>query len=126
MLNLLTADVIVLIHFCFILFVIFGGLLALKWKKFIWLHVPAMTWGILIEFSGWICPLTKLENEFYRNNKAGEYSTGFIEHYIIPIIYPEGLTRDIQGILGIALIVINLIIYTLLIKKWGHIEIIKQ
>jgi len=78
-----------------------------------------MTWGILIEFSGWICPLTTLENEFYRNNKAGEYSTGFIEHYIIPIIYPEGLTRDIQGILGITLIIINLIIYTFLIKNMG-------
>ena len=120
MLSLLSADVIVLIHFCFILFVIFGGLLALKWRKFIWLHIPAMTWGILIEFSGWICPLTTLENELDRNNKAEAYSTGFIEHYIIPIIYPEGLTRDIQVILGIALIVFNLFIYTLLIKKWAH------
>ena len=92
MLKLLTTDVIVLIHFGFILFVIFGGLLVMKWRKFIWLHVPAVVWGALIEFSGWLCPLTTLENELYQDNKAGEYSTGFIEHYIIPVIYPTGLT----------------------------------
>ncbi|MCK5189548.1 MAG: DUF2784 domain-containing protein, partial [Methylococcales bacterium] len=108
----------VLIHFCFILFVIFGGFLALKWKKVIWLHLPAAVWGTLIEFYGWICPLTILENQLRRDNAGGAYSTGFIEHYIIPVIYPEGLTPEIQIILGIVVIVVNLFIYTLVFKKW--------
>ena len=118
MLRLLTADFIVLIHFGFILFVIFGGFLTLKWRKFIWLHAPAAVWGALIEFFGWICPLTTLENELRQDNEDGGYSTGFIEHYIIPVIYPEGLTRDSQIILGIAAIGLNLLVYTLYYKKW--------
>jgi hypothetical protein len=112
-----TADLVVLTHFGFILFVIFGGFLALKWRKFIWLHLPAVVWGILIELSGWICPLTTLENKLRQNNTDGTYATSFIEHYIIPVIYPEGLTRDIQIILGMVVIAINLIIYTLFVKK---------
>ena len=118
MLKLLTADLIVLIHFAFILFVIFGGFLAMKWRKVIWLHMPAAVWGVLIEFYGWICPLTILENQLRRDNNNGAYSTGFIEHYIIPVIYPEGLTPEIQIILGIVVIVVNLFIYTLVFKKW--------
>ena len=119
MLTLLSADLIVLIHLGFILFVIFGGFLVLKWRKFIWLHAPAAMWGALIEFFGWTCPLTTLENDLRRINEGGTYSTGFIEHYIIPVIYPEELTRDFQIVLGIALIVLNLFVYTLIIKKWG-------
>lgn len=118
MLKLFTADLIVLIHFSFILFVIFGGFLALKWRMFIWLHVPAAVWGALIEFTGWICPLTTLENKLRRNNGDGAYSTGFIEHYIIPVIYPEGLTRNIQIAMGIALVLLNLFIYIRFFKKW--------
>jgi hypothetical protein len=117
---LLMADLIVLIHFGFILFVIFGGLLVIKWRKFIWLHVPAAVWGALIEFFGWFCPLTTLENQLRRNKNGDAYITGFVEHYIIPIIYPEGLTRDIQLLLGIAVIIINLFIYTLILKKWNR------
>ena len=118
MLKLYAADLIVLIHFCFILFVIFGGLLVLKWRKIIWLHLPAAVWGTLIEFFGWICPLTVLENQFRLDNNGGAYTTGFIEHYIIPLIYPEGLTPEIQIILGVVVIVVNLFIYTLVFKKW--------
>ena len=118
MLKLYAADLIVLIHFSFILFVILGGFLAMKWRKIIWLHLPAAVWGILIEFFGWICPLTVLENRLRLDNDNGAYSTGFIEHYIIPLIYPEGLTPEIQVILGIAVIVFNLFVYTLVFKKW--------
>ena len=118
MLKLYAADLIVLIHFCFILFVIFGGLLVLKWRKIIWLHLPAAVWGTLIEFFSWICPLTVLENQFRLDNNGGAYTTGFIEHYIIPLIYPEGLTPEIQIILGVVVIVVNLFIYTLVFKKW--------
>ena len=112
------AELIVLIHFSFILFVIFGGLLVMKWRRLIWLHLPTAVWGALIEIFGWICPLTTLENQFRRNNYGEVYSTGFIEHYIIPIIYPVGLTRDIQIILGVAVIAINLVIYSFILKKW--------
>ena len=118
MLKLYAADLIVLIHFSFIVFVIFGGFLAMKWRRIIWLHLPAAVWGTLIEFYGWICPLTILENQLRRDNNGGAYTTGFIEHYIIPLIYPEGLTPEIQIILGIAVIVVNLFIYTLVVKKW--------
>jgi len=118
MTKLITTDLVILIHFGFILFVIFGGLLALKWKKLIFLHLPAAVWGVLIEFSGWICPLTTLENQLYQIKEAETYSTGFIAHYIIPVIYPLQLTPNIQIILGILLIVFNLVIYTLFFKKW--------
>ena len=116
--KLLTADLLVLIHFAFILFVMFGGFLVMKWRKLICLHLPAVVWGILIEFFGWFCPLTTWENQLRRHN-GGEYSTGFIEHYIIPLIYPVGLTRDIQIVLGTALILLNLFIYTWCFKKWA-------
>lgn len=115
----MTADLIVLLHFGFILFVIFGGLLLLKWHKCIWLHLPAVIWGVLIEFFGWFCPLTTLENKFRYHSNGEPYSSGFIEHYLIPLIYPTGLTQELQLILGITVIVINLLIYTLVFKKWS-------
>ncbi len=120
-LMILISDFIVLIHFGFILFVILGGLLVIKWKKFIWLHLPAASWGALIEFFGWLCPLTTLENQLRRNNDSEVYLNGFVEQYIIPLIYPEELTRDIQTILGVAVIVINLLIYYVVLKKWKYI-----
>lgn len=78
--------------------------------------MPAAVWGVLIEFFGWICPLTPLENELRRGSGA-EYAGGFIEHYIIPLIYPVGLTRDIQILLGVAVIIINLIVYLFIFKN---------
>ena len=116
MLNLLLADFIVFLHFSFILFVIFGGFLILKWRQLIWLHLPAATWGALIEFAGWICPLTTLENRL-RSASGGGYASGFIEHYLIPIIYPSGLTREIQVALGLAVILLNLYVYRKLFLK---------
>jgi len=114
--NLLLADLIVVIHFSFILFVIFGGFLVLKWRKLIWLHLPAATWGALIEFAGWICPLTSLETQLRSASGRGNAS-GFIEHYIIPVIYPSALTREIQVALGFAVILLNLFVYRKLILK---------
>ncbi|MGR8953652.1 MAG: DUF2784 domain-containing protein [Gammaproteobacteria bacterium] len=111
MTNLILADLIVSLHFGFILFVILGGLLVMKWPKLIWLHLPAAIWGALIEFSGWLCPLTIYENRLRSAQGGGGYASGFIEHYIMPIIYPAGLTREIQICLGIAVIVLNLLIY---------------
>ena len=117
MLNHYMADLVVLIHFCFILFVIFGGFLVIKWRRLIWLHLPAAVWGALIEFFGWVCPLTTLENQLCQGTDRGTYSTGFIEHYIIPLIYPTGLTRDIQLLLGVVVVVLNLFVYTQVYAK---------
>jgi len=114
--NLLLADLIAAIHFSFILFVIFGGFLVLKWRKLIWLHLPAAMWGALIEFAGWICPLTSLETQL-RWASGGGYASSFIEHYIIPIIYPSALTREIQMSLGLAVILLNLFVYRKLFLK---------
>jgi len=97
----------------------FGGFLLMKWRWFIYLHLPAAAWGVLIEFFGWICPLTTWENQL-RQNSGGEYSMGFIEHYIIPVIYPEALNSDIQVLLGIGLILLNLIIYSWCLKTWAR------
>ena len=117
MLSHYAADLVVLIHFCFILFVILGGFLVIKWRRLIWLHLPAAVWGALIEFYGWVCPLTVLENKL-RQASGGSYSTGFIEHYIIPVIYPAGLTPDIQLLMGVAVVVVNLFVYTQIVKKF--------
>lgn len=116
MLKPLSADLLVLLHFLFILFVIFGGFLVWKWKKLVWLHLPAALWGALLEFGGWICPLTRLEN-LLRSKEHGSYSTGFIEHYLLPIIYPGGLTREIQIALGIIVVLLNVFIYGALLMK---------
>jgi len=114
--NPILADLIVALHFGFILFVSLGGLLVLKWPKLMWLHLPAAIWGASIEFAGWICPLTSLENRL-RSASGGQYASDFIEHYLMPIIYPAGLTREIQIGLGIAVIVLNLLIYAKVIYR---------
>jgi hypothetical protein len=104
------ADLIVIIHFGFILFVVFGGFLTLKWHILIWLHLPAAVWGVLVELFGWFCPLTFYENSL-RQIGGGGYTSGFLEHYLIPMIYPSALSREIQIGLGIILAILNLLIY---------------
>ena len=100
-----------LLHFAFVLFVVAGGLLVLRWRRLAWVHLPCAVWGALIEFTGCICPLTPLENWLRRRAGGADYSGGFIEHYVMPILYPVGLTRSIQIGLGIAVIVINAALY---------------
>lgn len=111
MIYIIFADIIVIIHLIFILFVVTGGLLVIKWRKLIWAHVPAALWGALIEFTGWICPLTYLENDLRVKGGSFGYSSGFIEHYLIPIIYPAGLTHSIQIVLGIFVVLLNVTVY---------------
>jgi len=113
----LTADLVILIHFGFILFVVIGGFLALKWKWIIFLHIPCAIWGILIEFYGWICPLTPFEQQLRLAGGEAGYSGGFIDHYIVSIIYPSGLTREMQLFLGIFVILINVAAYSLVIIR---------
>ncbi len=107
----LLADAVVLLHFAFVVFVIGGGFLAWRWRGAIIAHLPALLWGIWIELSGWICPLTPLENQL--RERAGEsgYQGGFIEHYIMPVLYPPGLTHPVQWVLGAALVAINVVAY---------------
>ena len=111
--TLLLADIVLIVHALFIGFVIFGGLIVLKWRKVIWIHIPCALWGALIEFYGRICPLTHLENYFRVIGHGDSYESSFIQHYLLPIIYPPGLTANIQILLGAIVIVINLIIYSI-------------
>jgi len=109
--TLILADIVVITHALFIVFVIFGGFIVLKWHKVMWLHIPCAIWGVLIEFFGWICPLTYLENYYRELGNSNYYESSFIQHYLIPIIYPPGLTTGVQILLGVIVIVINLIVY---------------
>ncbi|MHB1864473.1 MAG: DUF2784 domain-containing protein [Gemmatimonadaceae bacterium] len=109
----LLADLIVVAHAGFIAFVIAGGYLALRWHWMPWLHLPAAAWGAAIEFGGWICPLTPLENQLRAAGGAAGYRGGFISHYLIPLIYPAGLTRGIQLGLGAAVIAVNVTAYAI-------------
>jgi hypothetical protein len=113
----LAAELVVLLHLAFILFAALGGLLALRWRGVVWGHVPAVVWAALIEFQGWLCPLTPLENRLREAGGAGPYETGFIEHYLLPIIYPAGLTRETQLLLGVALLALNAAIYAMIIVR---------
>jgi hypothetical protein len=105
------ADLVAVSHFGFIVFVILGGLLVLRWRRVMWVHLPAALWGAAIEFWGWYCPLTPLENHLRRAGGSAGYSGGFIEEYLLPIIYPGQLTREIQIVLGIVVVLLNVVIY---------------
>ena len=105
------ADAVVVLHLGFVIFVVLGGLLVLRRRWVMWLHLPAAAWGALIEFAGWICPLTPLEKWLRREGGLGGYQGGFVEHYILPLLYPSALTRTVQLVLGAGVIVVNLLIY---------------
>ena len=109
----LLADLILILHATFILFVVFGAVLVFWRRGIAWVHIPCALWGILIELRGWICPLTYLENDLRAAAGAGGYSGGFIDHYLMPLVYPAGLTSSTQFILGLAVLFFNAIIYTL-------------
>lgn len=118
MLYRIAADALVLFHLAFILFVLFGGLLALRWPRLIALHLPAVAWGVAVEMLHLMCPLTEWEN--LMRTAAGDtgYGGGFIEHYIWPLIYPAGLTPTIQLGLGSLVLAINLAVYLRLFRRW--------
>jgi hypothetical protein len=114
----IAADLIVVVHLLFILFVVAGGLLALRWPGLAWMHLPAALWGAFIELGGWICPLTPLEINLRQGAGEAGYSGEFIEHYVLPLVYPSGLTRDIQIALGIAVLILNGLTYGALIVRY--------
>ena len=112
----LAADSLVLFHLTFILFVLLGGLLALKWRPLIWLHLPAAAWGVAVEVFHLPCPLTRWENLLRQLAGQRGYGGGFIEHYILTLIYPAGLTPQIQLGLGALVLTINIAVYAQLIR----------
>lgn len=111
MIYLALADAVLFLHLAFILFVVLGGLLLLWRRRLIWLHLPVVIWGALIEFAGWICPLTPLESWLREQGGDRGFSGGFINHYLGTLIYPEGLTRELQWLLGALVLAINAAIY---------------
>jgi hypothetical protein len=111
------AELILALHLAFVLFVVLGGLLVLKWPRVAWLHIPAAIWGVLIEYTGWICPLTPLENSLRTRGGEAGYSGGFIEHYIQPLLYPAGLTRSTQVVLGSLALALNLTAYGIVVSR---------
>ena len=113
----LLADGVVVVHGLFVVFVLLGAFLALRWHWIVWIHIPAAIWGVLIEYAGWICPLTPLENSL--RERAGQltYSGDFIQHYVLGALYPQGLTRMTQYVLGSTALLVNIIGYVLLIRS---------
>jgi hypothetical protein len=105
------ADMVVALHFGFVLFVVLGGLLVLRWRRAAWVHLPCATWGALIEFGGWICPLTPVEKHFRALGNQAGYPESFVEHYITRMMYPAGLTRGMQVAIGVFVIAVNVALY---------------
>jgi len=113
----LLADAVVLFHTAFVAFVVLGGFLAWRWSRIAWLHVPCAVWGAVIEYQGWVCPLTPLENDLRRRAGLAGYAGGFVEHYVLPVLYPAGLTRPAQALLGTLVVIVNLIAYGVLLRR---------
>ncbi|MDD1613265.1 MAG: DUF2784 domain-containing protein [Methylococcaceae bacterium] len=105
------ADAVLLLHLAFITFAVFGGLMAIWWRKILFIHLPAAAWGVFVEFTGRVCPLTSLENTLRIKSGIAGYSESFVEHYLLRIIYPEDLTREIQYFLGALVFIVNIVIY---------------
>jgi len=109
----LLADLVLIVHLVFVVFVLWGGLLVLKWRWIAWLHLPAAVWGAVVEFTRWICPLTPLENRLREQGGEASYRSDFIAEHLLPLLYPEELTRDLQLLLGTGVVVLNAAVY------WG-------
>lgn len=113
MLYRLLADVVLVLHLGFVLFVVAGAFLVLRWRWMAWIQLPAALWGVFVEWSGWVCPLTPLESWLRAQGGASGYPGGFVEHYLLPVIYPASLTRTVQILLGAMVLVVNVIAYAL-------------
>ena len=111
------ADILVLLHLAFVCFVVLGGLLALRRRRWAWVHLPVAVWGALVEFMGWGCPLTRLEIRFRVLGGGGGYSGGFVEHLLIPLLYPGNLTRGHQLVMGLFVVALNTFFYGLVVLR---------
>lgn len=121
MLQRLAADLTLLLHLAFIVFVVLGGLLALRWRRAPLLHLPAAAWGVFVELSGRVCPLTHLENHFRAAAGQAGYSGSFVEHYLLGVLYPAGLSPAWQGALAGVVIVANIATYAWVARRSRHL-----
>ncbi|MFN3416306.1 MAG: DUF2784 domain-containing protein [Caldimonas sp.] len=112
------ADLLVLLHLGFVVFVVAGGFLVWRWPRVAWAHLPAVAWGVWIEWSAGICPLTPLENRLRAAGGEAGYDTSFVEHYVMPLLYPVGLTPAVQAWLGAGVIAVNLLAYGVWLWRW--------
>ena len=126
MLYQLAADALVVIHLGFIVFVVAGGFLAWRWRRLVWLHLTAAAWGATIEFAGWICPLTPLENHFRRLAGGTGYEGGFVEQYLIPVLYPEDWSVALRIVLGGFVVLVNGLAYAVYFWRAHHSRISQE
>jgi Protein of Unknown function (DUF2784) len=117
MTNQILADAVLILHFAFVAFVFAGALLLLRWPKLVWVHLPAALWGAVVEFTGWICPLTPLENRLRESAGRAGYSGDFVDHYLLAVIYPESLTPRGQLVLGLLVVGANVTLYGVVIAR---------
>lgn len=114
----LLAALVVAVHLAFVVFAALGGALALRWPRIAWVHVPCAAWAVFVEFSGWICPLTPIENALRRRAGLDLYSGDFVANYIFPVLYPDGLTREAQVAVGAFVLGLNLVAYGWVLYRW--------
>jgi hypothetical protein len=120
----LAADAVLVLHLGFIVFALLGALLAFRWRRIVALHLPAAAWAVWIEWSGGICPLTHLENAWRLRAGQQGYRTSFVEHHLLGVIYPDGLTREVQVVLAAVVLVVNLVVYGLLLQRWRRRRVV--
>jgi hypothetical protein len=120
------ADATVLLHGAFVVFVLLGGLLVLRRPRTAWVHLPAVAWGAWVEFAGLVCPLTPLENWLRAHGDGAGYTTGFIEHYLVPVLYPASLSRDLQWGLGSLVLLVNAVMYILVLRRRASHQLVQE
>jgi hypothetical protein len=108
---------VLLVHLAFVAFVVIGGVAVLRWPRLAWVHLPAVVWGVLTEYAGWVCPLTPLENGLRQAGGEAAYAGGFVEHYVVPVLYPAELTRTLQVVLGSVALLLNALVYWQLARR---------
>ena len=111
------ADVTLVLHLAFIVFIVLGGIAVARWPRMAWVHLPAAAWGVLIELFGWICPLTPLENWLRLHTGEEGLAGTFVERYLLPIVYPDGLTRNVQFVLAAVVLAVNVAVYAFVIGR---------
>jgi hypothetical protein len=113
------ADATVVLHLAFVAFVVGGSVLVSRWPRIAWLHLPAAAWGAWVELAGWVCPLTPLENWLRHRGGGAEYTSSFIEHHLLPLLYPSSLSRELQWTLGGLVLLVNAAVYLVIVLR-GH------
>ena len=111
------ADLTLVLHLAFVVFAVGGGLLVARWPRVAWMHLPAVAWAAWVEFAGWLCPLTPLENWLRQRGGRAAYSSGFIEHYLLPLLYPPSLSWELQWVLGALVILVNVAVYLWVVRR---------